>query len=233
MPVKSEEFAFVSDIHSNLEALNAVLDEVGDRPLYCLGDMVGYGASPNQVIDLLKERRATVVIGNHDYAALTGTPSGFNSRAAVAVVWNSRQLTDVNRRYLAELPRSLTLELAGERVYMTHGSPDDNIGEYVYSSTHSDMFDYWLRKLSVKAIALGHTHIPFVWSERRGTVFNPGSVGQPRDGDSKACYAVLSVGGGRVEVEHRRVEYDVGASAKKIIEAGLPPSLANRLFTGE
>ncbi|MDA4136168.1 MAG: metallophosphatase family protein [Thaumarchaeota archaeon] len=227
------EFAFVSDVHSNFEALRAVLDDMGRRPLYCLGDSVGYGASPNEVVDLLKEKGATCVLGNHDFAALNADPSGFNSRAAVAVIWTSRHLSDENKGYLAEFPLNRTVELAGERVYMTHGSPDDNLGEYVYPTTHSDMFDFYLRKLSVKAIALGHTHIPFAWSERQGVVFNPGSVGQPRDGDRRASYAILSVNGGKVEVEHRRVEYDVETSAKKIIEAGLPPSLANRLLTGE
>ena len=232
MAAKQTQFAFISDVHSNLEALRAVLDQVGDRPLYCLGDVVGYGASPNEVVDLLREKKATSVLGNHDLAALTIDPAGFNSRAAIAVVWSSRHLSDENKQYLAGLPRNRTVGLAGERVYMTHGSPDDNLGEYVYLNTHSDLFDFYLGKLSVRAIALGHTHVPFAWSDAKGVVFNPGSVGQPRDGDSRASYAIMSVNGGKVEVEHRRVDYDIQASARKIIEAGLPPTLAGRLFTG-
>ena len=116
---------------------------------------------------------------------------------------------------------------------MTHGSPDDHLGEYVFPTTHSDIFDFYLKKLSVKVIALGHTHFPFIWSDKAGVVFNPGSVGQPRDGESKASYAILSIDGGRVEVEHRRVDYDIETSARKIIDAGLPASLAQRLFVGE
>jgi putative phosphoesterase len=227
------EFAFISDVHSNLEALQVVLDEIGGRELYCLGDVVGYGASPNEVISLLREKKATCVLGNHDLAAVDSNPSGFNSRAAVAAVWTSRRLRDANRHFLAELPRELTVELAGEKVYMTHGSPDDHLGEYVFPATHSDMFDFYLKKLSVRAIALGHTHLPFAWSDRDGVVFNPGSVGQPRDGDSRASYAILTVKRGRVEVEHKRVEYDIQTSARKIIDAGLPASLAQRLFEGE
>ena len=91
MSAAKEEFAFISDVHSNLEALLAVLDEVGDRELYCLGDIVGYGASPNEVIGLLRKRNATCIMGNHDFAAVNADPSGFNSRAAVAAVWTSRQ----------------------------------------------------------------------------------------------------------------------------------------------
>src|SRR6185437_8051368 len=98
---------FISDVHANLEALEAVLDEAGGRrdedgqeqvPLYCLGDVVGYGASPNEVLDLIRERRVTCILGNHDVAVLTGSVSGFNSTAAVAASWASRRLSDENRR---------------------------------------------------------------------------------------------------------------------------------------
>jgi putative phosphoesterase len=198
MSHRGEEFVFISDVHANLEALNAVLAEAGERGVYCLGDVVGYGASPNEVIDLLRQRNAVCVLGNHDHAALTADPGGFNARAAVAAVWTSRQLSDDNRLFLAGLPR-----------------------------------DFYLTKLSVRLIALGHTHVPFVWSERAGVVFNPGSVGQPRDGDPRSSYAIVSVHGDRVEVEHRRAVYDIETSANKIVEAGLPAVLARRLFTGE
>lgn len=230
---QKEEFAFISDVHSNLEALSVVLDDIGGLSIFCLGDTVGYGASPNEVIELLVRRRATMIIGNHDRAALSASPATFNARAAVAVMWNSKQLTDENRQFLQGLPRERKLELAGVPLYMTHGSPDDNLGEYVYPVTHSDMFDHYLRKLGVKVIALGHTHLPFSAVDREGIVFNPGSVGQPRDGDPRASYAVLTVSDGRATVEHRRKDYDIEASAKKIIEAGLPRSLAERLFIGQ
>lgn len=230
---QEEEFAFISDVHSNLEALTAVLDDIAGMSVFCLGDTVGYGASPNEVVELLVKRRATMIMGNHDQAALSASPADFNARAAVAVMWNSRQLTDENRHFLQSLPRERMLELAGVPVYMTHGSPDDNLGEYVYPVTHSDMFDYYLTKLGVKVIALGHTHLPFSVEDRVGIVFNPGSVGQPRDGDPRASYAVLTISHGKATVEHRRKEYDIEASAKKILDAGLPRSLAERLFVGD
>jgi putative phosphoesterase len=225
--------AFISDIHSNLEALRAVLADFGEGPVFCLGDIVGYGASPNEVVEELKERRAVCIIGNHDYAALSGDVASFNARAGMAAFWTSRHLTPESRAFLEALPRERKERLMEKSVYMTHGSPDDNLWEYVYESTHRDLFDFYLDKLAVDVVAVGHTHIPFVWSGDRGLVFNPGSVGQPRGGDRRSSYAVLTVESGAISVEHRSVEYDIESSARKIVEAGLPESLANRLFTGE
>jgi putative phosphoesterase len=230
---KTGDAAFISDVHSNLEALRAVLSDFGEGPVYCLGDVVGYGASPNEVIDLLRERGAVCILGNHDYAALTGDVSSFNAMAAMAIIWTSRQLTDESRTFLAAMPRERTEEISGKSIYMTHGSPDDNLWEYVYRGTHDDLFGFYLTRLSVDAIALGHTHVPFVWSGREGVVFNPGSVGQPRTGDRRSSYAVLGVESGTLSVENRSIEYDVESSAKKIVDAGLPEALATRLFSGE
>jgi putative phosphoesterase len=229
--------AFVSDVHSNLEALEAVLDEVGKLKVYCCGDIVGYGASPNEVVRLLREIGATCVLGNHDQAAISGDVGDFNARAAMAAVWTSKHLTDDSRAFLASLPREVSAEIGGRRLYMAHGSPDDNMWEYVLPSTHTDLFDYYLKKVGADVMALGHTHLAFEWrGDDGGLVFNPGSVGQPRTGDRRASFAILSVGGDepvRVEVEMRQVEYDIERAAKKIIESGLPPSLASQLFSGE
>lgn len=227
------EFAFISYVHSNLEALKSVLDDIGGMNIFCLGDTIGYGASPNEVIDLLRQKQATMIIGNHDNAALQANPFAFNQRAAVAIMWNSRQLTPENRFFLQSLPRNRKLVLEDVPVYMTHGSPDDNLGEYVYPFTHADMFDFYLKKLGVRVIALGHTHLPFESTDKEGTVFNPGSVGQPRDGDPRASYAVLTIEQGKFTIEHRRKDYDIQTSANKILAAGLPKVLAERLFKGE
>jgi len=230
---KTEDCAFVSDIHANLEALRAVLSDFGEGAVYCLGDIVGYGASPNEVIELLRKRKAVCIVGNHDHAALTGDVGDFNAAAAIATTWTSRRLTEENLAFLARLPRETIESISEKRVYLTHGSPDDNLGEYVYEGTHRDLFEFYLGRLGVDAMALGHTHVPFVWSDGRRVVFNPGSVGQPRAGDSRSSYAVLRVELGRISVESRKVEYDVESAAKRILEAGLPASLAARLFSGE
>lgn len=224
--------AFISDVHSNLEALEAVLDEVGRLRVLCAGDIVGYGASPNDVVKLLREVGATCVEGNHDEAALTGDYGHFNPTAEMAAIWTSEHLSDESRAFLSSLPRQVRVGVAGRRLFMTHGSPDDPMWEYVHPETHSDLFDHYLGKVGADILALGHTHTAFQWRGDEGLVFNPGSVGQPRDGDPRASFAILSVEGGRVEVEPRRVEYDVERSAKKVLASGLPPSLASRLLAG-
>jgi predicted phosphodiesterase len=229
---QSGKLAFISDVHSNLEALEAVLKDIGETEVYCLGDSVGYGASPNEVVGLLRERGVVCILGNHDYAALSGQVNEFNARAMQALTWTMRTLSEESRLFLAGLPRSHTVTFKDQKVFMTHGSPDDNLWEYVFPATHSDLFGFYLEKLGVQAIALGHTHVPFIWVDRQGTVFNPGSVGQPRAGDRRASYALLKVNEVGVAVEHRGVEYDVETAARKIVEAGLPDSLARRLFTG-
>jgi len=230
---RTEKLAFISDIHSNLEALEAVLGEIGGTPTYCLGDVVGYGASPNEVIALLKEGSVTCIRGNHDWAALSGKVNEFNASALQALTWTARNLTAESRTFLETLPLNRSVIFRGETVYMAHGSPDDNLWEYVYPSTHSDLFGYYLQKLGAEAIALGHTHSPFEWTGPEGLVFNPGSVGQPRNGDPRASYAVLEPARHGLAVRHRTVKYDVGEAARKIIASGLPPSLASRLQFGQ
>ena len=234
MPGKdASRVAFVSDVHSNLEALEAVLDEVGKLRVFCCGDIVGYGASPNEVVRILRDMGATCVMGNHDHASLQGDVGNFNPRAAMAAIWTSKHLTDESREFLASLPREVNTEIGGKRLYMAHGSPDDTMWEYVHPSTHSDLFDYYLKKVGADVMALGHTHQAFEWRGEGGLVFNTGAVGQPRNGDTRASFAILSVEGGDVELEVRQVEYDVERAAKKIVESGLPPSLASQLLSGE
>jgi putative phosphoesterase len=226
--------AFVSDVHSNLEALEAVLDEIGKLKVYCCGDIVGYCASPNEVVRALRDIGAVCVLGNHDQASLSGDVGDFNPRAAMAAIWTSQHISDESRAFLGSLPREVSAEIGGKRLYMTHGSPDDTMWEYVLPSTHSDLFDYYLQKVGADVMALGHTHQAFQWRrDGGGLVFNPGSVGQPRTGDVRASFAILSVEAGEVQLEIRQVEYDVERAAKKIVESGLPPSLASQLFSGE
>jgi diadenosine tetraphosphatase ApaH/serine/threonine PP2A family protein phosphatase len=212
-----------------MEALEAVLGEVKGTDVYCLGDLVDYGAEPNEVIELVRNRGARCLIGNHDMAALTGDTSLFNARAAMSSNWSSKHLTDKNIGFLRGLPPELRIPLGEAEVYFTHGSPDDRLWEYVDPGTHSNLFGHYLVKLKVQAVGLGHTHIPYVWEEKNGIVFNPGSVGQPRDRDWRASYAILSFDGVEPKVEVRRVPYDYETAGSKILAAGLPESFAERL----
>ena len=231
--VGASEIAFISDIHSNLEALEAVLSEIVDLPKYCLGDLVGYGASPNEVIDLLRKNDVKPILGNHDHAVIAHDFHDFNSTAAIAIGWTAKHLTKENTSYLASLPRERRITIGTARLYLTHGSPDDTLWEYVDPATHSDLFGYYLDKLSVSGMGLGHTHVPYLWAEGNRLVFNPGSVGQPRSGDNRASFAVMKVKeGGKMAVEHKLTKYDIELSARKIEREGLPETLGRRLFVG-
>ena len=226
------ELAVISDVHANLEAFESVLAEAKGLDILCLGDLVDYGANPNEVVELVRRRGIKSVMGNHDWAALNGDTSMFNARAAMSSVWTRAHLTNQNLEFIRTLVPEFRTELEGTAAYFTHGSPDDRLWEYVDPRTHSDLFGFYLSKLKVGLIGLGHTHVPYVWEERGKVVFNPGSVGQPRDGDPKASFAVLRADGQEVRVEIRRVPYDVRKAASKIREAGLPESNATRLLSG-
>jgi putative phosphoesterase len=225
-------FAVISDIHANLEALEEVQDQIQGLEVYCLGDLVDYGANPNEVIELVAGMGARTLMGNHDAAVLSGDTSLFNARAAMSSKWSARQLTAGSRNYLRALSPDVRLGVEEVEFYFTHGSPDDRLWEYVDPRTHADLFGHYLEKTKADTMGLGHTHIPYVWKEGAKVVFNPGSVGQPRDGDSRASFAVVTVEGGEATVEIRRVEYDYEKAGAKIREAGLPVSFADRLKTG-
>jgi len=223
---------FISDIHGNLEALEAVEATLPDAPIYCLGDVVGYGANPNEVVEWVRERSEVCILGNHDLAVLIGDVSWFNQAAAKAIRWTRSVIKPENQRFLANLTDRARLNVAGLNTLLVHGSPDDPISEYVYPETHSGFFDIYLTRESVDLIGMGHTHIPYSWRSGRGMIFNPGSIGQPRSGRPEACYAILKRGESGFEIEHKYVSYNIESAASKILAAGLPSFLASRLFSG-
>lgn len=223
---------FLSDIHGNLDALEAVADDLPEAPIYCLGDIVGYGANPNESIEWVKRRCVLSILGNHDHAVLTGDTSWFNPVAEKAILWTRNVLSDESRSYLLQLSPSHVISLNGLRLLMVHGSPRDPLNEYVDPFTHEHLFDFYLERYKVSAIAMGHTHVPYSWKSSKGVVFNPGAVGQPRSGDPRACYAVVEYDGESIKVEHRYVDYPIDKAAGKILEAGLPYFLAARLYNG-
>jgi len=227
-----KKLAIVSDVHANLEAFEIVLAETEGLEILCLGDLVDYGANPNEVVELVRRRGIRTVMGNHDWAAVSGDTSLFNARAAMSSIWTRAHLASLNLEFIRTLLPELRTPLEGVDAYFTHGSPDDRLWEYVDPRTHSDLFGFYLSKLGVGLIGLGHTHVPYVWKEKGRVVFNPGSVGQPRDGDPRASFAVLSFDEQEVRVDIRRVAYDIKKAASKIREAGLPESHATRLFSG-
>lgn len=239
-------FAIISDVHGNFAALEAVvrdLEQVGCDGIYCLGDTVGYGGSPNQCVALLRARRAICVLGNHDaVAAGLEFPDDFNAAARTAANWTTEALTGENAAFLRALPER---RVTRHRALLVHGAPDDR-DRYLDEAGELAAEAVALRESGVaKVCFFGHTHLPTLGGEDvfiagdegrheltagRGWLVNPGSVGQPRDGDPRAAYAVWRTD--RCEIEFRRVVYDISRAQGRIEKAGLPDSLAERLLVG-
>ena len=226
------KIALVSDIHSNLAAFKAVLSDMPKvDEIICVGDLVGYGAEPNEVVNLARSKGIRSVMGNHDYAAVTRDVRGFNDRAADAAIWTSNNLKKENLDYLAKLPTHLDLTVEKQKVYLVHGSPRLPLTEYVFSDISNRDLAEIVKGVDADLIVLGHTHVPMERMIIGKTIVNPGGVGQPRDRDPRASYAVLRLNKD-IKVEFRRVEYDVDVAAAKIKAAGLPEELATRLYFG-
>lgn len=221
--------ALLADIHSNLPALQSVLKDVDrTRPedIWCAGDLVGYNPWPNEVIEILRSRHITSIRGNHDRATLSGDTSWFNELAAAAIRWTRIVMSPGNLGHLFSLEDRSRTALAEGVVAMYHGSPrhDD---EYVLPwNAHEELLEI----AQAPFVILGHTHMPMTFSCREGLLVNPGSVGQPRDGDPRAAWGLLDTS--RRTFEVRRVSYDVDAVSHEIRKAGLPAELGDRLYSG-
>ncbi len=225
----------IADVHGNIDALESVLTALADRgirDIYAAGDLVGYNAAPNECCERL--RAAPAVKGNHEWAALLDPDDEdlvwFNEEAREAAIWTGHQLTPANRALLAALPLQRRFVAGGRRVALVHGSPEDPLFEYTYE----DASDAWCQRLLEVAAAdiliMGHTHQPYVRRVGAGLVINPGSVGQPRDGDPRAACAILDPA--TLQVEILRLDYDIGTATRRNRAAGLPPWLSDRLSQG-
>lgn len=240
----------LSDIHSNLEALEAVLAQAEGSydEMVCCGDVVGYCACPAEVIDWVRKSVAILVRGNHDIACCCeGGLTDFNLPARAAAMWTYQQLTEQDREWLRQMPEG---PLLFDDYEVAHGSPEDE-NEYLISTADVE----WLDRAAMRRMCfVGHTHRQGGWSWKRGAIqrlpvpngeeyervldlnpayqylINPGSVGQPRDGDPRAGYAVWDSEANVLAL--RRVTYNVKAAQMRIVEAGLPRNLAERLTGG-
>lgn len=240
--------AVLSDIHSNLPALEAVASDLPPiDQVWVLGDIVGYGPQPNEVIATLQAMGARSVLGNHDGAAIGTVDAGhFNPDARAAIEWTAEVVDANSRAYIASLPE---VRRDGD-LTAVHGSPRDPIWEYItgpaVAAPNFAAFD-------TRICLFGHTHVPAVYAAAEDgleatqglpgatiplggarALVNPGSVGQPRDGLRDAAYAVVTTGAApsEDEVEFRRVRYDVARTQRLMREMGLPPRLAERLSYG-
>ena len=230
----------LADIHSNLEAFQAIRNHISFEYgtvdyTVGVGDLVGYAASPNEVCELAKEVLDVCVMGNHDAACTTGHSEGFRKAAAKAVEWTHEKLTTENKTYLSLLKEELRFNVNGMEFYITHGSPKDHLAEYVLPSTPEKKKEDYLKQVQpCDMMILGHSHIGMLFRGDNGIIFNPGSVGQPRDGDPRASAAILEIHeDGSFENIWFRVDYDITSAARHMREAGLPHYLYERLFFGE
>lgn len=221
----------VSDVHSNLAALEAVLDDAGLWDIaICAGDIVGYGPHPQECVDKLYFQGFRCVSGNHDNAVATVETDWFNDDAQEAIRVNREQLSATGIRWLGSLPTGLQLELNGLKIAVYHGSPTQPFTSYIFpdaAETHAERF---LAQTGVDILILGHTHIPYRVERRGRLMLNPGSVGQPRDGNPQTSYLLLWTS--PLRAEHRRVEYNIDATAEAIEASGLPHKFAARLYRG-
>jgi predicted phosphodiesterase len=240
--------AVVSDIHSNRQAFEAVLEAIAASDaseLWCLGDIVGYGADPDACVELARRHTAVCLAGNHDMAVVGELPlDEFSRGASVAAQWTREVIAPANLAFLAELRPQGEEESLG----LYHASPRDPVWEYVLSALLAELcLDVDPHRICL----IGHSHVASAFVRREGAaatgeprrdgaeldissgewMLNPGSVGQPRDGDARAAWLLLDLDGG--SASYRRTPYDVAGAAAAIRAARLPNSLAERLEYGQ
>ncbi|MCA9941444.1 MAG: metallophosphoesterase family protein [Anaerolineales bacterium] len=237
----------ISDIHANLTALEAVLTDAQGAwdQVWCLGDVVGYGPDPNECVTLLQSLPHISLSGNHDWAVLDRLDiNTFNPEARQAIGWTQDQLTPESRAYLEELPSLIFIEPI---FTLAHASPRQPVWEYILdAATAAVNFNHF----ETSNCLVGHTHVPIIYAlrddrvttraplygqpftlnESERLIINPGSVGQPRDADPRAAYALLDLE--RMTWEHRRVGYDIDATQERMRRHNLPQRLITRLAYG-
>lgn len=213
----------ISDMHANFVALEAVLDDMPPVDLtVCAGDVVGYYPWPAECIEALQAPGVPTIQGNHDRAVVTGTTRRLNPMATAGIEYTRRTLDAEAIDWLRELPVERTV--ADGRVKLVHGHPDDPDHYTRRTEVGPHLLD------DVDALVMGHTHVQFTERFEAGVVLNPGSVGQPRDGDPRAAYSVLDLDD--LSVDERRVAYDIDRVRAGVDEVGLPERLAERLHLG-
>jgi len=240
-------YLLLADVHANLRALSAVLEDVvrwgGFDVIWMLGDLVGYGPEPDDCVSMLRENPLVSVAGNHDLGAVGRVDlSSFNREAAEVCLWTGGRLSASSSEFLRELP----LRQRVAPFLLVHASPRDTVWEYVTSGVQATELALFCEEAHC---LVGHTHCPAVFSMtshsgqaegvcsagtevpvRGRLIVNPGAVGQPRDGDPRAAYAVLDTVAGAVSFH--RVPYDVSGTVNAMRRHGLPDSLARRLHAG-
>ncbi|MFB0561417.1 MAG: metallophosphoesterase [Candidatus Lokiarchaeia archaeon] len=232
--------AVLSDIHSNLYALEGVLESISREDMnliLCGGDLVGYGPFPNEVIQTLKDRKIPTIMGNYDDGV------GFNrddcgcaylskreiELGKISIAWTKVNVTEDNKAFLRNLLGNTNYTWEGLRVLHVHGSPR-RINEYLYENRPEKNMLRMLEPLNIDLLICGHTHLPYHREVGGIHIVNTGSVGKPKDGDSRACYALLEIED-EIKVSFRRIPYDIDGTAQAIKKVGLPSEFAEALYS--
>ncbi|MBU3902241.1 MAG: metallophosphatase family protein [Candidatus Thermoplasmatota archaeon] len=222
------KLGIISDVHSNVVALKKVLSELKDVEMIIhAGDVVGYNPYPNEVVKIFREKNIFSLLGNHDMAVITGDTSNLNHVAAETVRWTRNVLSDTNIGFLKSLKKREKIKIGKTNITVIHGSPW-NDDEYVYENDLSKKF---LDEVNAEILVYGHTHVPCLKKFGNGIIINPGSIGQPRDGNPKASFAAFDTD--KKSADIKRTNYDIKAVTQKIMEYRLPDILAYRLPLGE
>jgi len=231
------------DIHANLPALEAVIADMDQRGLenrYCLGDLVGYGTFPNEVVAAIRNSKTPTIMGNYDEGVGNSSDDcgcAYKSETAKAlgqrsIAWTNEHTRSEIKTFLRQLPRHLPLPLGDLRVLLVHGSPR-RVNEYLYEDRPDSSLERLLDLAEADVLVCGHTHIPYHRVLPSGRhVVNAGSVGKPKDGDPRAGYVVMEANGRGLNVRFHRVAYDIETTARAIEASDMPGEFAEMLRTG-
>ena len=234
------KIAIITDIHSNIFALEAVLKDIenkGIENMYCLGDLVGYGPFPNEVINLIKEKNIPTVQGNYDQSVgeeLFACGCDYKDDkvmelGAKSLYWSQENTTDENKKWIRELPEKIEFELEGQKILLVHGSPRKN-NEYLYEN--SKELEEIADIINANIMIFGHTHKPFYKQVKGIHMINAGSAGKPKHGNPNATYMIIDVNIDDIKTKMVEVEYDYEKMAKAIEDSEIPSGFADKIRKG-
>jgi putative phosphoesterase len=232
-------YAFFSDIHSNIVALEAVLTDIGSTGVderYALGDLVGYAPWPNEVLDCLQAEGIPIVMGNYDDGTGFGrdecgcayTHPVEKALGDAGFAWTKEHTSEANKAWLRTLAPQIRFEADGHRFLLVHGSPR-KMNEYLYEDKPDSTFARIAADANADVIVCGHTHRPYDKTVGATRFINDGSAGKPKDGDPRACWALVETSLNGISVAFRRVEYDIEKAASGILASELPHEFAAQL----
>lgn len=237
------KIAIFADVHSNLLGLQAVLADIRQRDVdatYCVGDLVGYGPRPNEVIDLLRQENIPTIMGNYDDAIgnmrfICGCDYKNEQARQLgesSILWTKEHTSEENKVWLKKLPERLAFTAGGLKFLLVHGSPRQ-LNEYLFENTPEETLKQFLTENHCEVLVCGHTHLPYHKQVEGGHVINVGSAGKPKHGNANVGYALVDVTEGSLRVEFIQVTYDFEQTAREIEAVGLPKEFAEIIRTGK